>query len=96
MLHALLLPTFLLITSAFQPPAQSAPDAPSPQQTFDPIAVNTDSSQNGNPVCLKMRVYLFERNDGDAPKLVRETTCTTVRPYLHKTKAPKARLIPAN
>lgn len=60
------------------------------------MAIEQPAPDAQHVVCLKMRVYWFERNDGSAPKLVRETTCSTARPYAKKASAPKARLIPAN
>jgi hypothetical protein len=62
----------------------------------DPIAIQTEIPDRSSPVCLKMRVYQFERNDGEAPRLMRETTCTTVRPFAKKAKMPRARVIPAD
>ena len=63
--------------------------------SWDPIGIQSPAPDS-HAVCLKMRVYWFERNDGSAPKLVRETTCSTMRPFAKKAKMPKARLIPAN
>lgn len=91
-----LVPAILALALANSVPAPSTgtPQA-QPEQSADSMLVQTDSA-SGVPVCLKLRVYHFQRNDGDAPKLVRETTCTTVRPYLRKTRTPKARLVPAD
>jgi hypothetical protein len=66
-----------------------------PQYVFD-RGIYPDTAKDGEPVCLKIRSYIFERNDGAAPKLVRETTCWSGKPRLHQAKTPKARLIPAN
>ena len=83
------------VLPANQAPTQSQRQSAS-QMLTDPIAVQTEIPDGSAPVCLKMRVYQFERNDGDAPRLVRETTCTTLRPFAKKAKAPHARIIPAN
>jgi hypothetical protein len=96
MLSTLILPIAFLVTIPSQPSTQRAQNQNPANQNFDSIALYPDASQSGTPVCLKMRVYYFERNDGDAPRFVRETTCSTARPSLHKAKHPKARLIPAN
>ncbi|WP_041855875.1 hypothetical protein [Candidatus Korobacter versatilis] len=96
MIGALLFPTLLAITLPLQPQIQPAQKTDAAGLSIRQIGNLSADSQSGNDVCFKMRVYLFERNDDAAPTLVRETTCTTVRPFLHKTKAPKARLIPAN
>jgi hypothetical protein len=92
-----LLPTLFLaaVLPANQAPAQHQPEAAAPKLS-DPIAIQTEVPDGSAPVCLKLRVYQFARNDGEAPRLVRETTCTTARPFAKKAKAPKARLIPAN
>lgn len=90
-----LVPALIAVALANSVPAQPAsPSHSQMQPDADPMIVRTNPNE-GVPVCLKLRVYHFERNDGAAPKFVRETTCSTVRPYLHKTRAPKARLVPA-
>lgn len=89
----------LALLAAAGASANSQPADPQNQfgnNSWDPIAIQSPAPDPQHAVCLKMRVYWFERNDGDAPKLVRETTCSTARPYAKKAKAPKARLIPAN
>ncbi len=96
MIGAWLFPTLLAITIQQQPSVQSAQKTDTPDSKTHHIATYPLDSRTGNDVCFKLRVYLFERNDAASPTLVRETTCTTARPYLHKTKAPKARLVPAN
>ncbi len=97
MVSALLLPTLLAITIPQQASVQSAQISDAPDVQMHQVATYPLDSQTGNDVCFKLRVYLFQRYDDAAPTFVRETTCTTARPYLHRTrKAPKARLIPAN
>jgi hypothetical protein len=96
-MFSLLLPSLFL--AAVIPAGQTQPQnqhQTASQPLSDPIAIQTEVPDGSAPVCLKMRVYQFARNDGDAPRLVRETTCTTARPFAKKAKAPRARLIPAN
>jgi hypothetical protein len=93
----LLLPALFALAVPSSEPVQR-PETSKDNQVIEfnqyPIALpQTDS---GPSVCLKLRMYIFERNDGDAPKFVRETTCGPVRPRLRQSKFPKARLIPAN
>jgi hypothetical protein len=92
-----LLPSLFLaaVLPANQAPTQNQHQAAT-QTLSDPIAIQTEVPEGSAPVCLKLRVYQFQRNDGDAPRLMRESTCTTVRPFAKKAKAPRARLIPAN
>lgn len=98
---ALVLPLALLAFTAPATPAPQTTDSSQPTEAIqgpepagDSIFLSP-STGNSAPVCLKLRVYLFERNDGEAPKLVGEKTCTTTRPELKRSKMPKARLIPA-
>ncbi len=60
------------------------------------LEFTTGAADSGPAVCYKMRSYIFARNDDAAPKLVRETTCSTARPRLNRSKSPKARIVPAN
>lgn len=90
--------------SSFVLPAVLALTLPvtSPKNTNTPILYPTQISDAATAhdrepaVCYKMRTYIFERNDGDAPKFVRETSCGPERPRMNRSKTPKARLIPAN
>src|SRR5512142_1506074 len=92
-----LLPSLFLtaVLPANQAPTQNTQQISTPTLS-DPIAIQTPVPEGSAPVCLKLRVYQFARNDGQAPQFVRETTCTAVRPFAKKAKMPKARLIPAN
>jgi hypothetical protein len=47
-------------------------------------------------VCFAIRSYVFERQDGKAPVLVRTTTCTPASTIQRRQVAnpPKARLVP--
>ena len=49
-------------------------------------------------VCFAIRSYNFEREDGQAPRLVSTTTCTPGNRLMMKnaTEAPKPRLVPAS
>lgn len=89
---SLILPVAFLALAAPANSAQFANPAPVLQ---DNIVLNPAVGDPGAKVCLKLRVYQFERNDGQAPRLVRETTCTTVRPFLKRTEMPKAKFVPA-
>lgn len=92
-----ILPLALLAAAGATANRQSAdPQSYPANKSWDPIAIESPAPDPQHVVCLKMRVYWFERNDGKAPKMVRETTCSTVRPYAKKASAPKARLIPTN
>jgi hypothetical protein len=97
MISSFLLPAVLALGATATPasPNTNAVSQPLPA-TNDPIAISQQSADAGAEVCLKLRMYIFERNDGAAPKLVRETTCSTARPQLQRSKMPKAKLIPAN
>ena len=95
MLGLFLAPALVVLSSVSSTPNTSQPQpAATPSQVSD-FASLSGSSERDN-VCYKMRTYIFERNDGDAPKLVRETTCSPVRPKLNRSRMPRARMIPAN
>jgi hypothetical protein len=97
MITALLLPAVLALGASATPASANAKAVSQPlASTNDPIAISRSSDDSGSPVCLKLRMYIFERNDDAAPKLVRETTCSTARPQLQRSKMPKVRLVPAN
>lgn len=76
-----------LASSSPQTPASTAPTS---------LGYTAGAADSGPAVCYKMRSYIFARNDDAAPKLVRETTCSTARPRLNRSKLPKARIVPAN
>ena len=94
MISPFFIPLFFTLVSG-SPSSGTAPGAQF-QATHDPIAISQIATDSGQPICYKMRTYVFERNDGDAPKLVRETTCGPARPHVNRSKAPKVRLVPAN
>ena len=95
MIGLFLAPALVVLASV-----SSAPVASQPQPAGTPIQVSDFTFQNGSAerdnICYKMRTYIFERNDGDAPKLVRETTCSPIKPKLNHSRLPKARMIPAD
>lgn len=97
MISSLLLPAIVALGAFAAPASPNATTVSQPLTSMnDPIAISPSSAGSGAPVCLKLRMYIFERNDDAAPKLVRETTCSTARPQLQRSKTPKAKLIPAN
>ncbi len=73
-------------------PNPNAAAQPAPA-TNDPMQITQNLSNSAAPVCYKIRAYIFERNDGAAPRLARETTCPPVHPKLNRAKA---KLVPAN
>lgn len=94
MFSPLLLPAVLALAT---PSAQVAVPAASPfTPTGDRIAITQSVADSAQPICYKMRTYIFERNDDAAPKFVRETTCGPARPRLNRSRMPKVRLVPAN
>jgi hypothetical protein len=99
MTSLLLLPAFFALalspSQSFQGPPTSK-DNKVVEFKQDPIALPEMTPNSGTAVCLKMRMFIFERSDDAAPKFVRETTCGPMRPRLHQSKQPKARLVPAN
>ncbi|HEY3928023.1 MAG TPA: hypothetical protein VGL89_06600 [Candidatus Koribacter sp.] len=92
MLH-LLLP-FAALALVGAPQGQSAAPQAVPV-TNDPITLTRSAGDAAQPVCYKMRTYIFERNDGAAPILVRATTCPLVHPRVNRANT-RARIIPAN
>jgi len=85
----------LFLPFAFLALASSSPQMPA-STTPTSFEFTTGAADSGPAVCYKMRSYIFARNDDAAPKLVRETTCSTARPRLNRSKMPKARIVPAN
>lgn len=56
-----------------------------------------DQVQSENNTCFAIRSYIFKREDGQAPELVRTVTCTPARTLQERRIGhPRARLIPAN
>ncbi len=94
MITLFLAPAFLSLAaaSAGQPENTQTKMLPDQAGTF---SVQHDQGPR-DQVCYKMRTYIFARNDGAAPKLVRETTCPPARPRLNRSNVPQARAIPAN
>jgi hypothetical protein len=92
MICTFLLPALLSLTL----PARSTATAPVPTMNSSQTsgAVSSVSLDWQPAVCYKMRTYIFERNDGDALKFVRETTCGPVRPRVIRSKMPKAKFVP--
>jgi hypothetical protein len=88
----MIVPFLSLALLALASPAPSWQIASSQVQS----SIYSGAPDSGHAVCFKMRSYIFERNDDAAPKLVRETTCSSVRPRLNRSKMPKARIVPAN
>ena len=88
MLHILPLAVLALTTST--PVANSDVQ---PVGNPDSIQI-TDRRATPGPVCFKMRTYIFERNDGAAPKLVRETTCSPGMPSMQRAKPLTPRFVP--
>ncbi len=95
MIGLFLAPALVVLASASPAPIASQPQpAASPTQVSD-FTLRSGSAERDS-ICYKMRTYIFERNDGDAPRLVRETTCPPVKPKLNHSRLPKARIIPAD
>ncbi len=90
MVSVFLAPALLALASYAGSPASS------PAASFVPEQTGVTTTQPRSAVCYKMRTYIFERHDDAAPKLIRETTCSPVRPILKRSQMPKARIVPAN
>jgi hypothetical protein len=92
--------SFLIVPMLLAAGASAQPQTPETQ----PFIIHPESAtipaddvlQRRSDVCYKIRAYIFERNDGAAPTLVRETTCPPARPHLNRSEMPKARVVPAN
>lgn len=93
MLH--ILPLALLALLPVNPPPGDAAIQPAPA-TGDPIVFTQTARNADQSICYKIRAFIFERNDGAAPKLVRETTCPRAKPRMERSKTPQPRMIPAN
>jgi hypothetical protein len=95
MIGLFLAPALVVLASV-----SSAPVASQSQPAATPTRLSDFTFQSGSEerdnICYKMRTYIFERNDGDAPRLVRETTCPPAKPKLNRSRLPKARMIPAD
>lgn len=92
MLH-LMLPLAALVLIGG--PQEQNPAVPAAPVSNESMTLTRTAGDAAGPVCYKMRTYIFERNDGAAPKLVRETTCPPVHPRVSRSNT-TARIIPAN
>ena len=57
------------------------------------IEPRASSSSDDDRTCYTMRSYVFGK-DGDAPRLLRETTCTPSRASLRRSNDAKVKLLP--
>ncbi|HLJ87896.1 MAG TPA: hypothetical protein VKZ53_13815 [Candidatus Angelobacter sp.] len=73
---------------------QNSPEVPTAEPKASPKTQQFALRQPYG-VCYTMRSYFFKREDGKAPTLVGETTCTKVQPRTERTSPAPARLIPA-
>lgn len=90
-------PTANLAGSVPQTPtgiAQQARADISAANPFDRIQINNDAQSDR--ICLKIRAFIFETNDDQVPRFVRETTCMPVTPKTQNVVEPTApKLVPA-
>lgn len=100
------LPSLFLLLSAMafasgpeqQSSRQQAP-APSPSNQFsagqnNAGVITPDSNGPGTRGCAYIHAFIFERRDGDAPRLVKETYCTPTGAFTVK-RAFKPGIYPA-
>ncbi len=61
---------------------------------FDSMGI--DGSPDRGRICLKIRAFIFETNDDQVPRFVRETTCTPVTAKTKNVEEPtEPKLVPA-
>ncbi len=75
--------------------SQPVADAQDGVGNFDPMQI--DGPQVTGRICMKIRAFIFETNDDQVPKFVRETTCLPVTWGAKKINADtQPKLIPAD
>ena len=93
------MPPIGLIFLLFLPPLSTQADREAKMQQARERAQQAATQALANPghVCFAIRSYIFKREDGLAPVLVKTTTCTEAIPWLDRvSKPPRVKLVPAD